>query len=315
MLNTLTYVKAYPELHHAVLYLNDKQTDYEMMARLLDAGAEVAHVTELTESAVSDIDPFVIFLKNTSPRNVKGNPEWLRRWPLVYSHHSYVWPTIKCDWRIFNSHYLGNLYANKLDKMQSDFRYIGSLLDTAPFAAIKRPAARERCVIGRVSSDSAEKFPDEALAILKRVEAKVDADFFVVGASKYWTSIPKWLKTPGVGSRPVEEFYRDMDILIYRTDDKCVETWCRVITEALAAGVVVIAEKKGGIVEQINHGVDGFLCSTDDEFVGHAVALCNSPERRHAVGMAARAKAVREFDMSTLRQRTTDIVLRALTLM
>lgn len=312
MLNTLTYVKAYPEFHHVVLYVRDHNTDSEMVALLLKAGAEISHVPLLTHAAVEAVDPFVIFLKNTNPADVAGDPKWLMAWPLIHSHHSFV-PPIRCNWRIFNSRWLREKYRNRVHGLQSDIRCIGSMIETAPLALIERPAARDRCVVGRVSSNQLVKYPTEALDILNQIHDRTDnADFFVVGAGEYWRDCPEWLKTPAVGSKSAAEFYQDMDVMVYRTDDTYIETWGRVITEAMAAGVAVVAEKKGGITEQIEHGVSGFLCECDDEFVEYATMLCRDPELRQRIGSEAREWAVREFDVSVLRRRTSDIILSAL---
>lgn len=315
MFNTLTYVRAYPEFCHEIVYLNDLNTDYDMYNQLLDAGASVSHARRLSEDLVRDIDPIVVFLKNIGVRVVDGGEKsgWLLKQPLVYSHHSFVWPPIKCHTRIFNSRFLGRMYNNKLRGMQKNFRYVGSLIDTAPFAAIPRTIDDKRCVIGRVSSDQKVKYPIEALNILKRIQSQEPrVEFFVVGAGKYWNT-PKWCRMPAIGSKPVAEFYADMDIMVYRTCDAYVETWGRIVTEAMAAGVSVVAEKKGAIPEQIDHGVNGFLCETDDEFVEHTLHLCRDPELRYGIGMAARKKAVEQFDVMTLRAKTEDIITAAAT--
>ena len=90
-----------------------------------------------------------------------------------------------------------------------------------------------------------------------------------------------------------------IDVFVYRTN--VTETWCRAVTEAMAAGLPVVAEKKGGIVEQIEDGVDGFLCESDAEIVERTRQLVRDPQLRVELGMRARAKAVALFDVAQFR--------------
>ena len=311
MLNTLMYVRAYPEFHHEVISFCDVDVHQGILRDLQEAGATVSFVRQLTPDMVREMDPTVIFLKNTPVKYIQGDTGWLRKWPLVYSHHSFVRPVMACDTRIFNSRFLASQFGGMLEGMQSDIRYMGSLVDTSDLRVIKRSAKNARCVVGKVSSDHPDKFPKSLLGVFEEVVSQHCTKGIVVGAAKHWPEASSWLDMPKCGSEPVEDFYENMDIFVYRTAPSMRETWCRVITEAMAAGLAIVAENKGAIPEQIDHGVNGFLCDTSEEFVQHIRTLALSPQLRYDIGMAAREKAVEQFDISMLRQKTSDIVMRS----
>src|SRR5579883_867251 len=67
------------------------------------------------------------------------------------------------------------------------------------------------------------------------------------------------------------------------------EATTRVIPEAFAAGVPVIAFAAGGIPEMVQHGRKGFLCRTAAEMAEFAIELLSrEPSRYQAVAQAAR---------------------------
>jgi glycosyltransferase involved in cell wall biosynthesis len=78
------------------------------------------------------------------------------------------------------------------------------------------------------------------------------------------------------------------------------EATTRVILEAFAAGVPVIAFPSGGIPEVIVNGVDSFLATTPQEMADQAVALLTS-QAGEAISRNARETWVRRFTLERYR--------------
>ncbi len=92
---------------------------------------------------------------------------------------------------------------------------------------------------------------------------------------------------------------RDKLADVYASADICVlpsktETCGLVALEAMASGLAVIAADAGGFRESITHGQTGRLVAPEDAtgFAAEILSLAISPQRRTALGTAARAAAV-----------------------
>jgi glycosyltransferase involved in cell wall biosynthesis len=104
--------------------------------------------------------------------------------------------------------------------------------------------------------------------------------------------------------RDVERLYPGMDAFVLASHR---EGFPRAAMEAAAMGVPVIATDIRGCRQVVDHGETGLLVPVRDP-AALAVAIAtvvDDPERRRSMGLASRAKAVREFD----QQRCIDLTL------
>lgn len=143
---------------------------------------------------------------------------------------------------------------------------------------------------------------------LQRVAREVSVRLIVVGAPA-----PQW---EGIQSQSVPwseekeaEWIRWMDIGIMPLVDSPFERGkCGLkILQYMAAGVVPVASDVGGNRDLITPGVDGFLCSKEEEWVESLLDLARNPERRAQIGQAARTKAEKEFSLSVWAPRLAGI--------
>lgn len=101
-----------------------------------------------------------------------------------------------------------------------------------------------------------------------------------------------------------------MDVLF---NPSVTETWGQVTSEAMAAGVPVVAARATGAVDLVEDGVTGFLVPPDD-VAGYADAialLVNDDARRHAAGAAGHAKAA-AYRWDTANEAALQAYLRLL---
>jgi glycosyltransferase involved in cell wall biosynthesis len=186
---------------------------------------------------------------------------------------------------------------------------IPSCIDTAQFALPRIPDPDGDVVFGRVSTDSARKFPPRLLGLFKSFGAPRSKLIAMDGGPLFRSlRIPSNVLLLRKGEVPVPEFLRRIDIFFYKTRRDCTENWCRVVTEAMAAGLPVVADNRGGIADQIEHAVTGFLCDNDDDFRHWCHLLYSDADLRLGVGARAREVAKERYDIAVLRARFLDLL-------
>jgi glycosyltransferase involved in cell wall biosynthesis len=87
------------------------------------------------------------------------------------------------------------------------------------------------------------------------------------------------------------QLYADADLFVFPSP---TETCGLVALEAMASGLPVIASDRGGVRDNLRHGLTGLVVPAGDAagFAAAMVALADDPEQRRAMGEAARAFGV-----------------------
>jgi glycosyltransferase involved in cell wall biosynthesis len=168
-----------------------------------------------------------------------------------------------------------------------------SLIRLDEFLRIPLPRAdRGHLTVGRVSRDVLEKHDPRDVPLYRTLAAR-GVQVRILGGQ----CLQPWLgEEPGIallpaGAEPVADFLAGLDIFFYRTG-KFTEPYGRVVLEAMAAGLPVVAAANGGYAEQIHHGADGLLVRDQNDAVQALQALVMSAPARHRMGEAARARAL-----------------------
>jgi glycosyltransferase involved in cell wall biosynthesis len=314
---TKDMAKVYPEFHHVNTYFYDGREDYEMMEEFECQGIDVSHINMLTEKIVKDINPAVIIFHNT-PAELRGRKlvegewpfDWLKQWPLIAIHHNPSFPAFHAALDIFVSQNVLDRYANCVHRM--NHKLIPPCIDLSKYRSIIRTSDNERCVIGKLTSNSPPRYPMELLRILEEVQKQVPhVGFSLIGAADHWdTSKLRSCETPPTGSRDTKDFYAGFDLFVHKNTEGTTDSWGRIISEAMAAGLPVVTENRGGPAEQVDHGVTGFLCDKDEEFTKYLIMLAKDPIKRHEMGLAGRKKAIQEYGIDRLRRETIDTILK-----
>lgn len=104
------------------------------------------------------------------------------------------------------------------------------------------------------------------------------------------------------------EFLQTLDVFYYRTGSH-VETFGRVVFEAMACGLPVVCHSHGGYADHIRHGENGFLFETTQQAARILADLKADPGLRATVGREAR-RTVEELFSSQAFRRRLDFYLR-----
>jgi glycosyltransferase involved in cell wall biosynthesis len=170
-----------------------------------------------------------------------------------------------------------------------------SLIDLQRFQP--RPRPERPFTVGRLSRDTREKFAPSLPAMLGRL-AKAGIQVRIMGGTILAGSLGE---APGVSllpalHEPAEAFLAGLDCFFYQTHPDWVETFGRVVFEAMASAVVPVVSARGDYARYIRHGENGFLFDTDDDAFGHIMALRDDPALRARMGAAARQTVEAMFD-------------------
>jgi glycosyltransferase involved in cell wall biosynthesis len=176
-------------------------------------------------------------------------------------------------------------------------RLIRGAFDPAEFAFQPRPhSPGEEFVIGRISRAAPEKFSPRTWEIYRRVSHAVRVR--VLGwnplvAAKIGAP-PPGVQCLSPGTETVPDFLRSLHALV-QANGQAVENWPRVGLEAMAAGVPLVVENRGGWREMIRHEQTGLLCDTPEEMAYHAARLAYEEPLRQQIIHQARQSLENEL--------------------
>ena len=170
---------------------------------------------------------------------------------------------------------------------------IRSLMDLQPFldVAAKREIVNRPFTVGRVSRDALDKHHSSDPA-LYRMLASRGIQVRIMGGT---CLAPALQEVSGVellpaGTALVADFYAGLDAVFYRTGAS-TEAYGRVVLEAMASGLAVVAYAWGGYAEVIEDGVSGFLVQTQEQAYDALIQLGQSPGLRSTIGKNAWLRA------------------------
>jgi glycosyltransferase involved in cell wall biosynthesis len=110
-------------------------------------------------------------------------------------------------------------------------------------------------------------------------------------------------------SQQAHLFLQELDCFFYRISEGTAEPWGRIVPEAMACGLPVVCHNRGGYVEIIDHGRNGFLFDTQQEALEILLRLKDDRALRESIGKAAR-ETVEEFFSPARRSDIVEFYLR-----
>jgi len=205
------------------------------------------------------------------------------------------------DRYVFQSRYQRDQLAPQLSKFGYDPRQ-GKLIrgalavDEFPLCPLPHRPGKP-FVVGRISRADADKYSPKTWEIYARIPHPIRAR--VLG----WDGDvrarlgrpPRWAECLSAGRQTPQAFLATLGALVH-AGGRAIENWPRVGLEAMAAGVPVVAEDRGGWREMIDHGRTGYLCQSDDEFAYYAARLAY--DEPHRVEIVRRARARLETELA-----------------
>lgn len=176
-----------------------------------------------------------------------------------------------------------------------------SLMDVQPFlevggARLAQAAASggmsRAFTVGRVSRDALDKHHPEDPA-LYRMLASRGLRVRIMGGTCLASALAgvEGVELLPAGAESTPDFYRSLDAFFYRTGAS-TEAYGRVVVEAMATGLPVVAHARGGYAEVMENGVTGVLIQSQEEAYDAVMRLTLDPSLRRSMGEAGKQQAL-----------------------
>jgi glycosyltransferase involved in cell wall biosynthesis len=101
----------------------------------------------------------------------------------------------------------------------------------------------------------------------------------------------------------VQRFLRFIDVFVYKTHDSFAETCPLAILEALAAGIPIVAEDKGGVSDLVIPMKTGYLCRKLPDYKAGVESLYHDPMMLARFSLQAREWAFENASVACYRKR------------
>lgn len=151
--------------------------------------------------------------------------------------------------------------------------------------------------------------------VLKRLKDKYGerVSFKVIGDGNYESKELNLKGTPWTLDREVEEL-QDIDIgIMPLPDDEWAKGKCGFKgLQYMAMEVAPIMSPVGMNTEIVQHGDNGFLADSDDEWFNHLCFLIENPDERERIGLNARQTIIDHYSVESQKDRYLEI-FRSLT--
>lgn len=165
--------------------------------------------------------------------------------------------------------------------------------------------------VGRWSRGIDYKYADDFLALLASIDIP-NVEFLCMGIPGKFRHAqpPGRVKLIENGAMTVESLLSQLDVFLLKTHaPSWHEGWCRTVTEAMAAGVIPIVENRGGLVDQVIHGYNGFLCDANDDFKHFCELLYYDQRLRASMSANARSFAGEYLHLDVLRDDLLAVIM------
>lgn len=159
-------------------------------------------------------------------------------------------------------------------------------VDLKPFFDANLGSLNKTLHIVRVGSQGSQKFPENIRQVVERIKAvHPSASFTFMGGNPMLEGLD-YVDQFEEYSKPVLDVLRKGTVFWYMLPDGYLDNGPRVIMEAMAAGLPVVADNRGGAKDRVTPET-GWLCDNQDD---HVEVFRNI----NGVGLAKRGKAARE---------------------
>lgn len=209
--------------------------------------------------------------------------------------------------------FCGNNYlASYARPICEKIKVVPTVINTDIFSPIiEEKTKRDFLRIGWIGTPTTYKqYLDDRLPLLKDLAVKERCRIHIMGASKNVISQDSLVEVEEWRQDRETQFIQSLDIGIMPLNDT---PWARgkcgfKLIQYMSCGLPVVASPVGVNCDIVEHGVNGFLAETDEEWSRSLKSLLNNKDLRKKMGEAGRKKIKSEFSINIWGPKVSKIL-------
>jgi glycosyltransferase involved in cell wall biosynthesis len=212
--------------------------------------------------------------------------------------------------RISSHVVVGNGYlADFARRYNSHVTIIPTSIDTARYQPVKRRWSNDKIVVGWTGSSTSQTHLELFAPMVRELLRRRDVEFRVISDREPVLPGVPYVWKPWSPETEVEDLSRfDLGIMPI-PDDEWARGKCALkALQYMAIGVPAICSPVGANSEVIQHGENGLLAGSTDEWVSCFERLVDDAELRRRLGYNARLTVEREYSMRRCSELFADVV-------
>jgi hypothetical protein len=255
-------------------------------------GMHVLHVDRITQQTLAEPNGFT----GAILYNVEGHSHIGSVLPSIYYSHGIYDPRVDADVVVPSSAFAAKT-GRKGEKLKLDTDLIiPPFFQTRSVRRIKGP--KRPFTVGIVTSGYADKYPsDLVIHLMQHIPDDIGVLVSTMPEYKHpGTSLAiderhartgkGLMKLPIITSMGIR-YMIGADAIIHASSPTHNDPASRLVIEAMALGKAVIAERRGGCLDYLEHGVNSLLFSTPAEALDHILRIQRDEPARNMLGANA----------------------------
>lgn len=195
---------------------------------------------------------------------------------------------------------VGNMYLKEFaSKYSSNVILLPTVVNTATVHGKIQEQMISHPSVGWTGSFSTLIYLDLLVPVLKRLQEKIDFTFFVIADKDPGLPLKNYQFIPWSIETETEDLLKFHIGLMPLTDDPITKGKCGFkAIQYMALGIPAIVSPVGVNTDIVDEGINGFVCTSEEEWENKITLLLSDPDLRKQIGAAARKKIENNYSVS-----------------
>lgn len=246
---------------------------------------------------IYDLDD-ALYIKKVSPAN---------RWAYFLKSSSKIPAIIRISKHVITCNEYLERYVKRFNEQVT---VIPTSVDTGKFTLKDYNITKKEVVIGWIGSHTTSVFLSDLSGAFSKLAKRYKFVLKIIGSQRrdYFPDIDTVYSDWSLAREAFD--FQDLDIGVYPLPDN---EWVKGKTgfktvQYMSVGVPCVVSKVGRNIDIVEDGVNGFLASSEDEWVDRLSLLIENPQLRQRIGFAGRKTVEEKFSLKANAPKILEII-------